>query len=103
MGYYSRFSGEITIDPPLNWREIQCLGIVKDPEDDYNKVRLAIKKDKIQTPDGTLIRKSANTLVPGSDDSFKGYDAVELLQQYVDALPDHTFSGQILREGEDSG
>lgn len=102
MGYNSHFTGEITIDPPLIWQEILGLAF-REPEEDYGTLRLVIEKVKEQTPEGTLVRKTANTIEPGSEDEFKGYDALEVLQRYVDALPDHTFSGYILREGEDSG
>lgn len=96
MGYCTRFTGEITIEPPLQWSQFRDL--------ELTDVSLIVEKDKKEQAKGTLVIKEAVMVVPATDEPFKGYDFTANLQKAVDAAgPDHTFSGYIMGEGEDSG
>lgn len=97
MGYYTRFSGEIAILPPLTWTEIK-----NGP--DLQDLHLRIDEDVEETSVGRIIRVMADAVVPVQEDSYKGYGIVEELQALVNAHKSlHHFVGYISAEGEDAG
>lgn len=101
MGYYTRVTGEISIEPPLTWAEVQQ-HINFATTANYN-VRLHLDEETVDTDEGQLIRKTAAAIVPVTDDSFKAYQLVEHVQQFMNEYPSHTFTGRLECEGEEAG
>lgn len=89
MGMLTKYQGEISINPPLNWMEIQRTEIeVKD-----SQVRLDILTQEVHTEEGTLVRKTCAAIEPWKEEAYKGYDVQGVLQSIIDMHPEHTFSG----------
>lgn len=93
MGTYSNFDGEIRIDPPLNWKQIQeCpygSGWSKGGD-----IRLELTTEEKDTEEGKVQIISCDLLLPASP-HFKGYHMEEHIREVVQKFPDHTFSGCI--------
>lgn len=96
MGYYTTFTGEITIVPPLTWAEIKRGPGLED-------LRLRTVEETTETDEGRVTRVTADAVVPITEDSYKGYRIVEELQALVNAHKAHRFVGYISAEGEDAG
>ncbi|MFI8351243.1 DUF6205 family protein [Streptomyces sp. NPDC085596] len=105
MGYYTRVTGEINIEPPLTWQEFKDSPFLPGSANDSTAydVRLRADEETVDTDDGQLIRKTASTVLPRWDDSFKAYNLIEHVQAIIDAFPGHTFSGRLDCEGEETG
>lgn len=104
MGYYSRFTGRIDIDPPVPW------GLIKDspsyPGPDFDSdARLLIEEDRVDTDEGLMIKRRAIAIVPASEEPFKGYRMEENIQAVVDltggVMGLTTFIGHIGATGAD--
>jgi hypothetical protein len=103
MGYYTRYTGRIDIDPPLPWH------LIKDspalPESTINTdIKLVIERDEVETEEGTLVRRYAVAIIPSHEDAFRGYDMVKDVQAVVNrarAAAVTTFTGRIDAVGED--
>lgn len=104
MGYLSRYTGRIEIDPPLPWKLFK--GSPSHPRPGFRSdVRLVVEVHEVETDEGLMLRQRAIAVEPASEDSFKGYDMVEHLQAVVD-LTDAVmgltaFTGRIDAVGED--
>lgn len=93
------YDGEITIDPPLNWAQIQKA--LRNPHlADGWEVSLDIDEVTTDTETGTNTLKTCSRIVPARKDSYKGYNIPEALQWVLDRFPQHTFAGYIEKEGE---
>jgi hypothetical protein len=106
MGYASTVSGELTITPPLKWgqfknneffegsptwkRNVPCIRLVDDKYEDEHE-------------DGTTTIITCEIVQPASEDRMKAYDLISEVQRLVDAFPGHTFGGEFLVEGEQTG
>jgi len=97
MGYEYRTNGEISIEPPLTWGEIS-----KSPYSDPDRrgLRLEIDEERVDTPDGVLMRRTAE-LVAASD-VYRG-DLAADLTKLIQHFPGHTFDGWIDCYGEEPG
>lgn len=104
MGYYTTYSGEIRIVPPLTWAEAKDSPWLSV---DHGDLMLLLEEnaETVETDHGTdtFTRKSVTAVVPITDDSYKGYQIEDHLQQIVQAFPGHEFTGYISAEGEDAG
>lgn len=103
MGYTTRFSGEIRIDPPIPYEDIAGQGFVREGREWATKdVRLKV----VETPvDGTpgAYRREAVAIV-GLGDAYSLPHAVEHAQEIVDRWgPGRTFTGRLDAEGEEAG
>jgi hypothetical protein len=103
MGYYSRYTGRIDIDPPLTRKMFR--DSPSYPGKNFRSdVRLLVEVHEVETDEGLMLRERAFAVVPASEDSFQGYDMVEHLQAVVD-LADPTvptaFTGRIDAVGAD--
>lgn len=105
MGYYTTVTGEIIIDPPLNYREIKEW----EENDQHNpnywrSIRLVVNEEKVDTDQGLLISKSADSIVSTSEDQSKHYYIQENLQELVDLFGEkHSFFGYLEGHGEEAG
>lgn len=109
MGYDSYMSGEITIAPPLTWAEYQKLDryrATKHGGDDQTWLHLPLREEPVETEDGTLARKFADTIEPRTDDAVRRAEQGMLddLQALVDLFgADHHLGGILLRVGVQQG
>lgn len=97
MGYNTRFSGEILIDPPLTWAEIRRGPGLQD-------LRLRLVEDVQDTEDGRVTKVTAVAVAPLTTDAYSGYAIEAELQALVDAHgASHQFLGYISADGADAG
>lgn len=93
MGYSNRYSGAITIDPPLTAAEIR-----RAPSGEGASVtwdaHLRINKREIDTEQGSATLYMADAIV-GPEESCSGYDVAGQIQTIVDLFPDRAFAGFI--------
>lgn len=104
MGYYTRVTGELQIEPPLNWAEIKDSEFAPERAKRTDlDVQLEVVEESVDTAEGELIRRTAASLVVRWPDSFKAYNLVDHVQWAIDAFPGHTFTGRLECEGEENG
>ncbi|MGW0577317.1 DUF6205 family protein [Streptomyces sp. NPDC002920] len=103
MGYYTRVTGEIRIEPPLTWQEFKDspFNPHSTEYDDSLDAKLLIHEETVDTDDGPLLRRTAPELVAAHTDSYKAYRLVEDVQKAIDTFTGHTFSGRLECKGED--
>ena len=95
MSYSNRFSGEITITPPLTWSEIRAIdsGVPR-----ITDVRLRIDEERTVSDDGNeeTVRRTAGAIVP-LDMTYSGSNVTEDVQAIVDHYGPlgHSFTGWI--------
>lgn len=111
MGYTTRVRGEFTIEPPLTWNEIKespfifpsALGrLVREYRADELDLALRVNETTVETEEGTLVRRTAPTLVMREIDEYRAHNLVEQVQQCIDLFPGHTFTGRLDCEGEEN-
>jgi hypothetical protein len=106
MGYYTSIQGQITISPPLTWREIKGSPFVVLAADllPARDCKLRVVQEERDTDEGTLISKYADAIVCSYDDQIKAYTIEAHLQELLDLHGEgHTFSGHLDAEGEEAG
>jgi hypothetical protein len=108
MGYYSRLSGELTINPPLKWGQFRDSEFFDDRANEnwrngYACIRFRVERDTAETDEGKREVITAVAVEPSTEDSMKVYELKVELQRLVDAFPVHEFTGEFLIEGEESG
>lgn len=84
MGTLQWVSGEITIDPPLNWEEIQRC----QKEKIKWQIRLHVDEKQKDTPEGVVLVRTCSRIVPYTEDRYKGY-SIGLALQSVVSLVSH--------------
>jgi hypothetical protein len=93
MGDTNRYSGAITITPPLTGAEIR-----KAPDSVLDDVRLKVRETATPTDDGEIVVRTADAIVPTCD-GRSGRSFAEDLQLLVDHLliesPGRVFAGYI--------
>lgn len=105
MGYDSSLAGELTIEPPLRWAEYKdspWYGVDR-ARNTGKALRLAEQREKVETDDGPLERRTAEAVVFAWEYPVKMYDLVDELQALVDAFPGHEFTGEMRGTGTDFG
>lgn len=108
MGYYTRFTGQIDIEPPLMWLEIKDSPFLPSRAEaprDYRDAMFVVDEESIHTDEGVLWRKKAIAVraTAGDGKQVKAYSIVKHVQEIVDAYPGHAFIGHIEASGEESG
>lgn len=91
MGYSNRFTGAITITPPLTRTQIRNSQIER-----MTDVKLRIVEQKTESDDceSFTVRPVADAIVP-LDMEYSGHDLEEEIQFLVDAFSEHEFAGYI--------
>jgi hypothetical protein len=103
MGYLSRLEGEIQIQPPLRWSEIKDSKFRPDFDRDRS-IRYRIDEQRIEDDDGERVTRYAIAIEDAWDgDSVKHYGVDSDLQEIAAAHPDHVYTGQLIRYGEENG
>lgn len=105
MGYYTRFDGKISIDPPLTWREVKDSPYLPEAAERSGTadVKFDVQVSIEETDDGTITRRWVDGVLPLTDGQYKGYHIIEAIEKIIKAYPEHTFSGRFDCEGEDQG
>jgi hypothetical protein len=105
MGYYSRVSGSIRINPPLTWAECKATGLLVEANKNVDSdVRLEIETETRDTEDGVVTTHRGVALIPAWEDEAKYYRLDDSLSRAVAlAGGNHTFTGHLVREGEEQG
>ncbi len=104
MGYYSRISGAISIEPALAWAEYRRHAAFLSAPDNYASVVLRTHEEPREAEGGVMLIRWADGIVPATDESIKAYDAEDEVQAIVSAFRSgHTFSGYLEVSGEDQG
>lgn len=104
MGYYTQYSGEITINPPIPWTDINTDYLPQNAWRSNVDVQLRIDETTVNTDEGILILRKAIAIQPVTDEPYKGYDIIDHVQRIVDSYGDgHTFNGFISCQGDESG
>lgn len=111
MGYYTHFTGSIEIDPPLQWKDIREWGPLESRkyEDPYvvlfgdGDLILEVEELQFDTDTGVSIIREGHSVTPATEDSYKGYHVLNLIEQLAETFPDRTYTGYILAEGEANG
>ncbi|MFJ5151378.1 DUF6205 family protein [Streptomyces sp. NPDC088353] len=99
MGYASRWTGEVRIEPPLTWGEIKNSRQVPGFQD----TKLRLVEDIQDTDTGQIRTVTADAVIPATSNLFNGYDIETELQAAIDAHPSHEFIGTIEARPEDPG
>ena len=108
MGYYSRTRGAITITPPLTWNEYKDSPF-RDTrgQNGYRNVILHIER---ATPNADAPEPPQEggpefiaTELRGHEDEQKLYHMEEHIREFIAAFPDRTYSGYLIRSGEQQG
>lgn len=100
MGYYTRITGEITLDPPLTYSEVKRWRARQD----VSHYSLILKTDEkeVETDEGVLTRTTGVAIVP-CEESFKAYSFTDTVQRFASLFgKDRTFTGRFEARGEDS-
>lgn len=107
MGYNTDARGQISIDPPIPWGEIKDSPFL--PENARARaterdIMFRIDSEEVDTPEGTLTRRTAVALVQSWDGDARNYNIVDHLQEVVTRHgANRTFTGRFDMEGEVSG
>jgi len=98
VSYSNRFSGEITITPPLTAAEIRQTPTLDRSWDAH----LRVDRREAETADGTAVAYTADAIV-GPEEPCNGYDVEQQIQTLVALHADrHEFTGYI-QEDPDPG
>ncbi|HZP49647.1 DUF6205 family protein [Actinocrinis sp.] len=98
MSYSNRFTGEITITPPLTHAEIRRAPTL-DPSWDAH---LRIDRDEIDTDAGVMVVYAADAIV-GPEEPCNGYDVEDQIRTLVGLYSEgHEFAG-FIQEDPDPG
>lgn len=103
MGYDSRLSGHLAIDPPLPWTAVKNSPLYGD---ESRILRYQVKAEFFPQDNGDeLVRRTAVGVEPATADQVTAYSLEEDLAAFVQEIRDHgsTARGQIVRRGEDTG
>ena len=91
MGYSNRYTGAITITPPLTRKQIR-----EAHAENFKDIRFRIVEEQVESDDGetVTVRTTADAIVP-LDIEYSGHDLEDEIQSVVDAFGDHEFAGFI--------
>lgn len=102
MGYYTTWSGKITIDPPIPWDLLEHSRYRDDAHGDDSDAAIVVEETHDKAA-GTFTRAGV-AIHNRWEDHSKSYDIMEDVQAIVDAFGEgRTFSGHIAAAGEEAG
>jgi len=103
MGYETRVTGMITVDPPFTApeiRHIKTLGI-------HGDVKLRIAEQSADTEYGEMISRTGKGIIPAHEGAWSYYYLAEDITKIIDGVaglagaPDHRYGGHLKCVGED--
>lgn len=95
MSYDVTTTGQITITPPLTWREIQASPLYSTNSYDND---LVITEHVVGVDDGPLTVKTAAAI-----DTRNTWQLADRINAAITAAPGHTWTGHITCQGEEVG
>lgn len=103
MGYNTRWTGNITINPPLKWSAFKDSPFHPEHNQENGKsLRLMTRRYERETPEGLLDVREAYGVEFGWDRPVKTPTLPEELQEIIDeAGEQHHFSGTLHASGEE--
>lgn len=102
MGYYTTWSGKITIDPPIPWSEMAD-SPYRDEDNGNDTDAEIVTNSQYDKATDTFTRRGV-AIQNRWEDHSKSYDMVENVQAIVDTFGEgRTFSGCIEADGEEAG
>lgn len=101
MGYITNVYGELISSPPLTWSEFKDSPFYA-PNGKDRDVKLVVSEVRVETEDGSLVRRTATGLATANEDEGRARHLIEHVQEAVDAFPGHTWSGRLECEGEEN-
>jgi hypothetical protein len=101
MGYYTQYSNEIEITPPIPYGKVKDTPFIVKDDGFWGYTGKDVMFDISEDIEG---KRFARAIVPVQEDEYKGYNIVEHVQEIVDMFGDsHNFSGYLNAEGEETG
>ena len=102
MGYYSDWEGEITITPPIPWKDIKDSHFRPTPAyQSQVNLQFSVTEEAKELEEGTFYRKVATAVVVSHPSESKNYYVTQNLQEILNAHPGHQFTGYFEAVGED--
>ncbi|WP_329330782.1 hypothetical protein OIU81_03090 [Streptomyces sp. NBC_01454] len=96
MGYESRWSGEVRIDPPLTWAEIKNSPVA------FQDLKLRLDETVEDTATGQVRTVTAAAIVPLTTEAYNGYEIEEELTAFAEVhSATHTVAGRIQARSPD--
>jgi hypothetical protein len=90
MGYNARVEGELEIVPPLSWPELKANPMYKE-KPGYYDIRIDVDEEKVDTPDGELIKRTGITVsYGGTVHDLRAYSIEDDLEKVRKTLPKGT-------------
>lgn len=103
MGYSTRFTGEIRIDPPIPFEDIAGQGFSRVERHGQTK-DVALKVVEEPIPDDPGAYRRLAVAIVGLDGAFSAYEALPHAQEIVTRWGDgRTFSGRLDAKGDEAG
>lgn len=97
MGYESRWSGEVRIDPPLTWAEIKNSPVA------FHDLKLRLDETVEDTATGQVRTVTAAAIAPLTTEAYNGYAIEDELAAFAETYSaTHTLAGRIQARGPDS-
>lgn len=105
MGYNSRLTGFIDIDPPLTFSEIREMRRESAQTSGRGLFYFDIKEDDVETNEGVLAKQTCPRISVANGSELRAYDAEAELREMVRwaAAEGRRFIGTILVLGEENG
>lgn len=99
MGYNTRVTGEMRIDPPLTAAEVREWEAINRHPD----VKLRVEESTVIVDEGELIKRTAAALVPAWEEPFKAYSLEGDVQTFLNLFGVERLSGYFECSGEEDG
>jgi hypothetical protein len=104
MGYDTRHTGEIRIEPPIPYDELAGSPFLVEPRQVPERdLKLRVEEWPVRVNEETLYRRAAVAVMPISDSPYKGYEIEDHLRELVGAFPNHRFLGRLECHGAEAG
>jgi Family of unknown function (DUF6205) len=108
MGYLTRITGRISIDPPLTYAEIKASGLRTDDlcpgcEKRDTDLMIEICVSRVEDECGIRVLYTGVALLPVSSDRFKAYGVNDEFKAFIERFRNKSFSGHLEGRGEDDG
>src|SRR6266702_286980 len=100
MGYYSRLTGSIKINPPLTAAELREHSWLTKPEP--LTVFVSVVKKRVDTDTGYTVTLAGSEIVPTTEDELN-VNHLQTELEGIAAIPGHSFDGYIYAYGEEQG
>lgn len=104
MGYRTRVTGELRIEPPVSYSDLKGnKWFYQDEDPAYYMLRINTIEERVDAPDGFTVKITGVSVSYGDEgESFKAYSMDSHIQELHDSLPNGTtLTGYLECTGED--